>query len=64
MTIQRKNIRNIANQAGKESPNNQKRFEYRSGGIESNYPKYDSNGKIADGVLNSKGIQQQICDIL
>lgn len=54
----------IANQAGKESPNNQKRFEYRSGGIESNYPKYDSNGKIADGVLNSKGIQQQICDIL
>lgn len=54
----------IANQAGKESPNYKNRFEYRSGSIESDYPRYDSNGQIISGVLNSKGIQQQICDIL
>ena len=54
----------IANQHGKESPNNHKRFEYRCGAIENNSPVYDDHGMIKPGVLNQKGIQEQICDIL
>lgn len=54
----------IANQQGKESPNKEKRFEYRSGAIENISPVLDSNGILVKGVLNQKGIQEQICDIL
>ena len=54
----------IANQHGKESPNNNKRFEYRCGAIENNSPVVDEDGTIKPGVLNQKGIQEQVCDIL
>lgn len=49
----------VANQNGRNSPNEEKRFEYRSGAIE----EYRAvSGKR--GVLNSQGIQQHICDVL
>ena len=54
----------IANQSGKESPNHEKRFEYRSGAIENDSPVYGKDGKVLAGVLNQKGIQEQICEIL
>ena len=54
----------IANQDGKEAKNNEKRFEYRCGAIESVLPKKDSQGNVLPGVLNRTGVQQQICDIL
>jgi len=53
----------IANQSGKEAKNHSKRFEYRCGAIENISPILE-NGKIKKGVLNQKGIQEQICDIL
>ena len=53
----------IANQVGKESENYSKRFEYRCGAIENDRPVYE-NGTIRRGILNQKGIQEQICDIL
>ena len=53
----------IANQVGKESENYSKRFEYRCGAIENDRPIYE-NGVIRKGILNQKGIQEQICDIL
>lgn len=49
----------IANQSGQDSPNQEYRFEYRSGSIENN----ESLG-TSMGVLYEKGIQTQICDIL
>ena len=54
----------IANQHGKESPNREKRFEYRTGAIENTTPVLDDHGECLPGVLNQKGIQEQICDIL
>lgn len=54
----------IANQAGSKSENKEKRFEYRSGAIENDNPVYAMDGSIESGILNSKGIQQHICDIL
>lgn len=54
----------IANQSGSKSENKEKRFEYRSGAIENDNPVYDMDGIIENGILNSKGIQQHICDIL
>lgn len=54
----------VANQKGVNSPNNQFRFEYRSGAIENNTPMLDENGRQISGMLNSKGIQQHICEIL
>ncbi len=54
----------IANQNGKESPNREKRFEYRTGSIENTTPVLDDRGQCLPGVLNQKGIQEQICDIL
>ena len=54
----------IANQNGKESPNREKRFEYRAGAIENVTPLYEIDGTIPHGVLNQKGIKEQICDIL
>ena len=54
----------IANQDGKDMENHSNRFEYRCGAIENISPMYDENGEILSGILNKKGIQQQICDIL
>lgn len=54
----------IANQAGRNVPNKQYRFEYRSGAIENNTPVFKEDGNVEDGILNSRGIQQHICDIL
>ena len=54
----------IANQTGSKSENKEKRFEYRSGAIENDSPILDSSGCVETGILNSKGIQQHICDIL
>ena len=53
----------VANQDGIDSTMKAYRFEYRSGSIENNCPIY-KNGKVDDGILNSRGIQQHICDIL
>lgn len=49
----------IANQRGKNSPNDKFRFEYRTGAIEDET--YDEN---SIGILNARGIQQHICDVL
>lgn len=54
----------IANQEGIDAKNENARFEYRSGSIENNMPSYSKKGKLKEGVLNRKGIQTQICDIL
>lgn len=54
----------IANQDGSDSAKKSKRFEYRSGSIENDYPIYKSDGSIEDGILNKQGVQQHICDIL
>lgn len=54
----------VANQNGNNAPNCTYRFEYRSGSIENDSIVFDSQGKVKAGVLNSKGIQQHICDIL
>ncbi len=54
----------IANQTGSKSENKEKRFEYRSGAIENDNPVFTIDGSIESGILNSKGIQQHICDIL
>lgn len=53
----------VANQCGKNTPNKKFRFEYRGGAIEDNLPVMD-DGKIVAGILNSKGIQEHICEIL
>lgn len=54
----------IANQNGDDTPNYSKQFEYRCGAIENVSPICSDDGKTLLGVLNEKGIQQQICDIL
>ena len=54
----------IANQEGKESNNYSKQFEYRRGAIENDRPVMLGEGIIKKGILNQKGIQEQICDIL
>lgn len=54
----------VANQQGSNVPNKKFRFEYRSGAIENNMPVYTDDGTIEQGILNSRGIQQHICDIL
>lgn len=53
----------VANQDGKNAPNRQYRFEYRGGAIEDNAPVFDG-GAIVSGILNGKGIQKHICEIL
>lgn len=50
----------VANQNGKNSPNKQFRFEYRTGSIEDDMP--EESGRT--DTLGKQGIQQQICDIL
>lgn len=54
----------VANQHGRTSKNKKYKFEYRSGSIENNIPIYDEDGNADEGVLNSQGMQQHICDIL
>lgn len=54
----------VANQRGKNSPNRKYKFEYRGGSIENNFPIYDESGKILPGILNQKGMQEHICEIL
>ena len=54
----------IANQHGKDTENATFRFEYRSGAIENDEIPTDASGAILPGILNKKGIQTQICDIL
>ena len=49
----------VANQNGKNTPNEKYRFEYRTGSIEE-----DRVIENRVGVLNSRGIQQHICDVL
>lgn len=55
----------VANQDGIDSAKKAKRFEYRSGSIENNLPLYKTDGTTVDeGILNSQGVQQHICDVL
>ena len=54
----------IANQDGKGTENASKRFEYRSGAIENDTVEVGAHGQPLPGILNSSGIQTQICDIL
>ena len=54
----------VANQKGANSPNENYRFEYRSGSIENNTILTNSDGSIKNGILNQKGIQGHICEIL
>ncbi len=53
----------VANQDGKNAPNKQFRFEYRGGAIEDISPVY-AEGVLDAGILNGKGIQEHICEIL
>lgn len=50
----------VANQNGKNSPNKEFRFEYRTGAIEDNKPLKEDR----QDVLGKQGIQQHICEIL
>ena len=54
----------VANQKGANSQNDNYRFEYRSGSIENNAILKNSDGSIKKGILNQKGIQGHICEIL
>ncbi|PKM75315.1 MAG: hypothetical protein CVU92_01970 [Firmicutes bacterium HGW-Firmicutes-17] len=54
----------VANQDGIDSAKKSHRFEYRSGSIENDLSVYKSDGTLDDGVLNARGIQRHICDIL
>ena len=54
----------IANQDGKNTENVARRFEYRSGAIENDSIVSDETGAVLKGILNQKGFQTQICDIL
>lgn len=49
----------IANQQGKNSKNDRFRFEYRTGAIED-----DTCDVGSVGILNARGIQQHICNVL
>ena len=54
----------VANQNGKNAPNRQYKFEYRSGAIENDRKLFDQNSVVLNGVLNEKGVQTHICEIL
>lgn len=54
----------VANQNGGNSPNRQYQFEYRGGSIENNSPVSDENDCVLPGILNQKGMQEHICEIL
>ena len=56
----------VANQNGKNAPNEKYRFEYISGAIENNtfiLNKEETNDHII-GILNSKSIPEHICEVL
>ena len=46
------------------APNQQYQFEYRGGSIENNSPNLDENSQLLPGILNQKGMQEHICEIL
>lgn len=54
----------VANQKGRNAPNRQYQFEYRGGSIEDNSPILDENRHALPGILNQKGMQEHICEIL
>ena len=54
----------VANQNGGNSPNRQYQFEYRGGSIEDNSHVLDENNQPLLGILNQKGMQEHICEIL
>ena len=54
----------VANQRGKNAPNKDKRFEYKSGSIEDNVDLSDAEKTPEKGMLNWQGVQQHIRDIL
>lgn len=54
----------VANQRGNNSPNRERRFEYRSGSIENDCKLLAQDGSVMSGILSGQGIQQHICDIL
>lgn len=54
----------VANQRGKNAPNKDKRFEYKSGSIEDNVDLPESEKTPEKGMLNWQGVQQHIRDIL
>ena len=54
----------VANQQGNNTPNEHFRFEYRSGSIENNNIIFNNEGTVKEGILNNKGIQDHICEIL
>lgn len=54
----------VANQRGGNAPNRQYQFEYRGGSIENNSPVLDESGRVLPGILNQKGMQEHICEIL
>ena len=54
----------VANQDGSNAKNRQYRFEYRCGSIEDNTRLSDENGHVLQGILNQKGMQEHICEIL
>lgn len=54
----------VANQNGGNAPNRQYQFEYRGGSIEDNSPVLGEDKKLLPGILNQKGMQEHICEIL
>jgi len=54
----------IANQRGKNAPNKEKRFEYKTGAIEDDIDLPLGERSPEKGILNWQGVQQHIRDIL
>lgn len=54
----------VANREGSNAANCHYKFEYRCGSIEDNSPVLDDNGQPLQGILNQKGMQEHICEIL
>jgi predicted ATP-dependent endonuclease of OLD family len=54
----------VANQVLLDPSQKKRRFEYRSGSIENDHPVYKLDKTVDEGILNARGIQQHICDIL
>lgn len=54
----------VANQRGKNAPNKENRFEYKSGSIEDDVDLPEVDKTPEKGMLNWQGVQQHIRDIL
>lgn len=54
----------VANQDGTNAKNRKYRFEYRCGSIENNTSVANTDDSLAQGILESKGMQEHICEIL